>query len=1274
VRGESMADPKLSRYIAEARSMRSGTPGRVHPGGVPLPLEFLSATALHEKLDAVRGEPAQGLKRPLAPSLAPANAAEPLLPCTRIPVEFMAFLRASQGDVLSRGALEPLATCQLRLEEGLHAGRDAAWAETRSTLEKFLHLGLPLLQDGAARGLASGAFAMPAPSPLVGAVTGAPTAGLPLAEAVGLVARCDRDALVAQRLGGGVCRLLGQALGGAHEEEERRRRGAPSAASAAALRFARFWKIAGAACGEGRFRGQPPTFGHGAEDWGAPPQGSRATALSSSLGEFKKPSRRAQRSWATASLNLLAGRFSVEMELGLQQQFAVAPLPGVLSRMQAFLKHIARVGGQDAVHSLGGGGGSGAVVGGGESYGMGGGWGGMGGIFAGGTAASAGASRALWGAGSGVRGGGGLGGGGGSLGSVITQGRGLAAGYPFFHQLYLLLRMGAWAEAYELAYDHFESGGGWVLPLQDAASPDLFNPASPTDDSNLLLLVLRHFTLYLHMAMDGDGSREASVVGEAPIGALGGSRVDGGGGRAGLGGLASGGRGIGVSFNGMGGGGAGIGVSFNGMGGGGAGNTPAFSLGKSSSASLVELVEAATQQGGMQVAVAALRRRWEDLSSGAAGAAGQARSDARWGGGASTSQGAVNPAASTSMFTATARGGGAYLGDAYEGEVLCLLAGPGGTPRVALPGTPGENRLLAPVLTSAEDWAFHRLWFAALAEFNEALASAPGALGAGTPAHSFMGAPPSLGSWLGASALRLTGVGTVQGGRAAADSPGCYTLWDFGGDVLAQKSGGGEWGAPGRAYRYVEMLLLAGQCEAAVAHLATCGMSECPSLHLADATHLALALGWHGLLRTFPVNWAKVLASVAQQQQQQLLPQGGSDGLGRLQEDPTSGKLLYLVPSAAPQLHVLDLQLLLEAFLSRTWPMSQDSATDAALQPPTRSSEAAMRWLDYFSLLPNEAARVGLMGAVVAEVACSASSEPEVEALLNHTLFLCSASNSPSGCMFASSVFSAAASDCSTQTGVWVFAPIRLHLAAATAAASAASSAGEAQGAAAGGAALDLASAESCSAEHTSAALTAIAEPLSGLADPAVVAAGSPLASERGRLMNFAREALALHQTLCSRPGGLSRSRFLHDVSARAASVVHAMLCLCTAFDAAGEGNPHSAETWVAVLRRLEDSNLLPPLGTPPGDLGSVWARHVSALPPAQRGVFVPLVRLASSALQRLFLCYRGSAGPPEVIRDLRRRMGILLGAGGSGAGAGAAVDRETFNAVLAAASALGMQ
>jgi hypothetical protein len=72
--------------------------------------------------------------------------------------------------------------------------------------------------------------------------------------------------------------------------------------------------------------------------------------------------------------------------------------------------------------------------------------------------------------------------------------------------------------------------------------------------------------------------------------------------------------------------------------------------------------------------------------------------------------------------------------------------------------------------------------------------------------------------------------------------------------------------------------------------------------------------------------------------------------------------------------------------------------------------------------------------------------------------------------------------------------------------------------------------------------------------------------------------------------------------------------------------------------------------------------------------VFVPLVRLASSALQRLFLCYRGSAGPPEVIRDLRRRMGILLGAGGSGAGAGAAVDRETFNAVLAAASSLGMQ
>ena len=341
------------------------------------------------------------------------------------------------------------------------------------------------------------------------------------------------------------------------------------------------------------------------------------------------------------------------------------------------------------------------------------------------------------------------------------------------------------------------------------------------------------------------------------------------------------------------------------------------------------------------------------------------------------------------------------------------------------------------------------------------------------------------------------------------------------------------------------------------------------------------------------------------------------------------------------------------------------------------------------------AAPAGAAGAAGA----AAAPHGELQAVLAHTLVLCSASNSPSGSLFAHTIFATAAGECAEQSGAWASAPIRLWLASAAAAASAVSAMGAGGGGGGGGGGAPLTpsarhSAQDLAGEHVVNALAAAAAPLAALADAPLRSAGGASSSssssssssdrERATLLTLAREALDLYYTLSAREGGVATRRALAEAAVRAAAAAHAMVCLCAAFDAAGGGLAGEAvgggraqaspEPWAAVVRRLDDSGLLPAYGTPAGDLPGAWARLLASLPAQLKGVYPPMLRLASAALLRLYQCYGGSsAAPPALVAELRSRMGLLLGAGGTGGGHGAAVDGATFKDLLANASALGV-
>ena len=169
------------------------------------------------------------------------------------------------------------------------------------------------------------------------------------------------------------------------------------------------------------------------------------------------------------------------------------------------------------------------------------------------------------------------------------------------------------------------------------------------------------------------------------------------------------------------------------------------------------------------------------------------------------------------------------------------------------------------------------------------------------------------------------------------------------------------------AHAACERLILAGQPEYALAFLATHGNGEAGrGLH--DALHMALALSWHGALRTYPVSLARKKAlfsgdkeaSTADVLVERMKSEAGTEIAGR---NARVGKyLLYSVRSRRQHeaalsssnhpVHVLDLPFLMEHYFSRI------------LQPIDKSElaikENAYVKACYAALLPHAASRVTL--------------------------------------------------------------------------------------------------------------------------------------------------------------------------------------------------------------------------------------------------------------------------------------------------------------------------
>lgn len=246
------------------------------------------------------------------------------------------------------------------------------------------------------------------------------------------------------------------------------------------------------------------------------------------------------------------------------------------------------------------------------------------------------------------------------------------------------------------------------------------------------------------------------------------------------------------------------------------------------------------------------------------------------------------------------------LVDPYELEVLCLLSGvEGDSDWTAHEGLKVHRDLS---LHTRFGWAWQKLWFAAT--YQLAIRTAP-----------------AVNS-------------TFAAATGAARPVGC-TLQSFAADVL--KAGASGWAKDvSHSYAYTEALLLCGQPELAVAHLAVHGHAESRSRHFPDAMHLALALNWYGALRTYPV---AMLRKAVDTDPTLVMP-------AELQPVADMGGLLWTWDAAAASasaapVYILDLPKLLEIYCDRV--VQNDG----------------FRCADYARCVPQDVARVAMLGRLL---------------------------------------------------------------------------------------------------------------------------------------------------------------------------------------------------------------------------------------------------------------------------------------------------------------------
>jgi hypothetical protein len=148
--------------------------------------------------------------------------------------------------------------------------------------------------------------------------------------------------------------------------------------------------------------------------------------------------------------------------------------------------------------------------------------------------------------------------------------------------------------------------------------------------------------------------------------------------------------------------------------------------------------------------------------------------------------------------------------DPWKSTVFCLLAGNMGDPDHADSINSGD----------LDSYIWHRLWFAITEPLRKALIKS-------VPQPPLRYEPPDK------------------------RPPSVYTLQDVALSLLTY--GAQHFDPDGKfAYQYAQSLLLVGQPEAAIAHLATFGRNAAPQRYLHDAAHLALACNYYGVLRTNP--------------------------------------------------------------------------------------------------------------------------------------------------------------------------------------------------------------------------------------------------------------------------------------------------------------------------------------------------------------------------------------------------------------------------------------
>lgn len=592
--------------------------------------------------------------------------------------------------------------------------------------------------------------------------------------------------------------------------------------------------------------------------------------------------------------------------------------------------------------------------------------------------------------------------------------------------------------------------------------------------------------------------------------------------------------------------------------------------------------------------------------------------------------------------------------DVFEAAVACMLAGARGQPRIdAGSGSRGHGVSLGAAVKDVYDWAAHRLWFATLESLFESIE---------TKVNERYGAQKTAVL----SALRASVRGTpgMSSSSLADVKPALnYTLESFAADVanVAVEDG---WSEPSRAYRYAEMLLLAGEGEQAIAHLVMAGGAELREHHLSDATHYALALSWHGLLRTVPKRAAERGACGDLGG-----PRPGDPGATALERDAArvaavaqKGNLLFILDessgqprgSAAP-IHVFDLALLLEAYSVRAWP-SRDG--DDAL---ARAAIAA-RQLDYIALGPHTAARVATAAAIVADAAYDLGGDVDGTSALNALAAHVATLSGPPALHDAveetrtilRSAAQAASMGGATGSSAGASVVAVLWLAAAE------SRVDDEAGRESGRRFDDVAAAADAAMHALTTLLPALVPVVDSLSAPPT---GSPpahvLASRRRDLLSLASRALAIadgdgvhakaerENVMSSAPGRATSAPL-----ARAASLVSALVHAAAAFDAAraaftqGVGQ-NDASDWRRVLRALDASALLPsPTSfsafangkpstvTASGDAAAKWSSALLAKEPTLSPLISPVLLLSANAALRLYKAAQASAAPRRIDRS----------------------------------------